>query len=125
MVKFTCNMIENDMIDEPDHVTILEMSTYRKLSDYGDESSYGGAAGRHDDHVSALQILCALLRLNAAIGPDTGIGEVDNWSEDSSDEPFDKFRSGDDGSDALFDDDGALAVDDDEVDYAGGGGFYV
>ena len=69
MVNYTLRMVDRDMIDIPDEDVVLEMSSYRKYDDAGDTSSYGGAAGRHDDLVSMLQIGCAVLRIRSATIP--------------------------------------------------------
>jgi hypothetical protein len=62
----------------------MEMSSYRQTDGFGDEGSYK-SVGTHDDHVSALQIGCALLRLRSAVDPreQDGATEVsDGWDDD-------------------------------------------
>ncbi len=87
MVSYCCRMVEKGMIDIPDADVILEMASYKKLDDFGDVASYGGAAHRHDDLVSMLQIGCAILRIRAATIP----GEVDSFDVDmGSDREYDK-----------------------------------
>lgn len=94
MVAFTSRMVEKGMIDIPDADVVLEMSSYRKLDDFGDTASYGGAAGRHDDYVSMLQIGCAILRIRSATIPgEADALEVDMGSEGDDDKlpAFDPF----------------------------------
>ena len=66
---YTCKVIEKNLLDVPDRNVIEQMASYRQTDQFGDEGSYGGAAGRHDDHVSWLRILCFLLRVRRAIIP--------------------------------------------------------
>lgn len=66
---YTTRMVEKNLIDIPDRNVIEEMAAYRQTDQFGDEGSYGGAAGRHDDHVAWLRILCFLLRVRRAILP--------------------------------------------------------
>ncbi len=84
-VDYCVRMIERDSIDMPYEETILEMSSYQQLSNYGDESDFGGAAGRHDDLVSALQILCAVIRLNAAVAPSNEEAQEVSMDDSSDD----------------------------------------
>ena len=95
MVGHTLRMVERNLIDIPDKDTILQMASYRQLDSYGDESSYGGAAGRHDDLVTALQIVCACTRIMSATIPgDADAEEVSLGLDDSDDEPaFDPFAA--------------------------------
>lgn len=94
MVDWTRRMIERDMIDVPDATTILEMSTYREQRGFGDPGDYGGAAGRHDDTVSALEILCVLLRIYAGRSQEQADAiEVPEFGgDDAGDVPFDPFE---------------------------------
>jgi len=97
MVSYTCRMVENDLIDIPDEEVVTQMSTYKQLDSYGDASSYGGAGGRHDDLVSALQILCVLLRIRAQVfGPEADEpGDTNDFSAldyDEDDIPWDPFE---------------------------------
>jgi hypothetical protein len=93
MIGATLRMIDDDKIDVPDQDLVLEMSTYRQLDNFGDAGSYGGAAGRHDDMVSAFQILCAMMRLRSSIIPgETDVEEVEVDSYYDPDLPtFDPF----------------------------------
>lgn len=96
MIAWTLQMVDKDLISVPDAHLILEMSNYRQLDNMGDEGSYGGAAGRHDDMVSAFQILCSILRLRAATIPgDADVTYVENFGEDDEYDPdvpdFDPF----------------------------------
>jgi hypothetical protein len=96
MVNYTCRMVERDMIDIPDEDVVLEMSSYRQLDSFGDTSSYGGAAGRHDDYVSMLQIGCAVLRIRSATIPgEEEVTQIDLNSYDPQDglPSFDPFES--------------------------------
>jgi hypothetical protein len=68
------------------------MSCYRKMDDYGDDSSFGGASGIHDDLVSAFQILCALLRLHSAVIPGEQAVEYVEFESSDDDIPFDPFE---------------------------------
>lgn len=78
-VSCMTRMVERDMIDIPDTEIVREMSSYRELNSFNDEGSFGGAAGRHDDHVSALSILCALLRRRSSPIPgEEDAIEIDN-----------------------------------------------
>lgn len=93
MIAATLRMIDADIIDVPDHNLVLEMSTYRQKDDIGDSGSFGGAAGRHDDMVSAFQILCAMMRLRSATIP--GESDVEEVEYDEGYDPslpsFDPF----------------------------------
>ena len=93
-VDYCLRMIERDIIDLPDKETILEMSSYRQLDSFGDESSFGGAAGHHDDLVSALQILCAVIRLNASPVPTDEPAEIVSMADESGDglSPWNPFE---------------------------------
>jgi hypothetical protein len=94
MVQHTLRMVQRDIIDIPDMETIIEMSSYRQHDSMGDEGSWGGAAGRHDDDVSALQIFCALVRIYSSILPgDAEVEQVDMMGDDEGDEAFDPFNS--------------------------------
>jgi hypothetical protein len=96
MVNYTCRMVERDMIDIPDEDVVIEMSSYRQLDSFGDTSSYGGAAGRHDDYVSMLQIGCAVLRIRSATIPgEEEVTQIDLNSYDPQDglPSFDPFES--------------------------------
>lgn len=95
MIAATLLMVDRDMIDIPDANTVLEMSNYRQHDNMGDAGSFGGAAGRHDDAVSALQILCAMLRLRSATIPgeaDAEEIEMDDYYDPDL-PPFDPFRA--------------------------------
>jgi hypothetical protein len=87
-------MVERDLIDIPDHAILVEMASYRQSDPYGDEGSYGGAAGRHDDFVAALRILCALLRIESSTFPNTETeGEVSFGLADDDLPPWDPFAT--------------------------------
>ena len=78
--------VERNQIDIPDERIVIEMASYRQTDPYGDEGSFGGAAGRLDDFVSALRILCFMLRFKAATFPligDDG-GEIGFGGQDES-----------------------------------------
>jgi hypothetical protein len=66
---FMLRMVERDMIDIPDERIVVEMASYRQTDAFGDEGSFGGAAGRHDDFVAALRILCFMLRIESSTFP--------------------------------------------------------
>src|SRR5208283_1289194 len=68
MIGYSVRMVEADMIDIPDEDTVMEMSSYRQTDRFGDECSYK-SIGMHDDHVSAFQIGCAMLRLRSSVDP--------------------------------------------------------
>lgn len=68
-MSYTCRSIERNLIDIPDRNVIEQMASYRQMDSFGDDASYGGAAGRHDDHVAWLRILCFLLRVRRSIVP--------------------------------------------------------
>lgn len=93
MIDFSLRMVDRDLIDIPDEDLILEMSTYRKIDSFGDEGSFGGAAGRHDDMVSSFQILCVLLRLRSAVIPGEAPMEEVSMDDfgDNDLPPFDPF----------------------------------
>ncbi|MDE2105313.1 MAG: hypothetical protein KGL39_49260, partial [Patescibacteria group bacterium] len=94
MVSYTLRMIERDLIDVPDEDLVLEMASYRQLDSFGDEGSFGGASGRHDDMVSSFQILCVLLRLRSQTIPGESEVEEVNMLDDFGDTdlpPFDPF----------------------------------
>lgn len=95
-VGYMLRMIERDLIDIPDEDVVLEMSSYRQHDGFGDEGSYGGAAGRHDDYVAMLRILCALLRLYSQTIPGEAAVEEVSMMDDFGDRdlpPFDPFES--------------------------------
>lgn len=69
MVSSSVRMVEGDTIDVPDERLVLEMSGYQKHGQGGYAEDYGGSGGKHDDMVSAFQILCMHLRLRAATIP--------------------------------------------------------
>lgn len=110
MVETTRRMIERDLIDVPDEELIREMGSYKQTGSFGDPSEFGGAAGRHDDLVSAFEILCCLLRLEAGRTPNMDdpsqvvIDEADNdvpwsrWDEDDEVMPGVQLRDLDDES---------------------------
>jgi hypothetical protein len=94
MVSHTLRMVERNLIDIPDRECIEEMASYRQFDSMGDAESYGGAAGRHDDIVSALQIVCAVMRLRTtAIPMVDSVREVREWESAPDDIPFDPFRA--------------------------------
>ena len=66
---YTIKIVEKNLLEIPDRNVIEEMASYRQTDQFGDEGSYGGAAGRHDDHVAWLRILCFLLRVRRAMLP--------------------------------------------------------
>ena len=77
-VQACLRMVDQDLIDIPDEEIVRQMASYRQLDNMGDASSYGGSAGKHDDFVSALQILCAVMRIRSAIIPgDAAVSQVD------------------------------------------------
>ncbi|MGH7714388.1 MAG: hypothetical protein ACREML_00180, partial [Vulcanimicrobiaceae bacterium] len=85
MVETTRRMVEQELIDVPDEELIREMGSYKQTGSFGDTSDFGGAAGRHDDLVSAFEILCCLLRLEAGRTPtmdDPGTVVLDSDDED-------------------------------------------
>ena len=94
MVDYLQRSIERDLIDEPDETTILEMTAYRQIDDFGDSGSYGGQAGTHDDNVSALQILNVRLRYNQATGTPEDVITIDDVDDSADDtvpwDPFDR-----------------------------------
>lgn len=95
-INWMKRMIESDLIDIPDEEVILQCSNYRELDRYGDEGSYGGAAGTHDDFVASLRIVCAIMRLEATRVPgedeEEHIIDLDRMSaEDMEEEPWDPF----------------------------------
>lgn len=94
-VNWMVRMIEGDMIEVPSKDVVLEMSNYRQLDNFGDEGSYGGAAGLHDDLVSAFQIMAAVMRLETSTIPGESANiEIDMdalAAEDMLEEPFDPF----------------------------------
>ena len=94
MIAWTLHMVDRGTIDIPDANLVLEMSNYRQLDNMGDEGSYGGAAGRHDDMVSAFQILCSIMRLRSATIPgDADAEEIEeNYDFDPELPDFDPFR---------------------------------
>lgn len=114
-VNWMVRMIEKDMIDVPAEDVVLELSNYRQLDNFGDEGSYGGAAGTHDDYVSSFQILCGVLRLETTMSAQENDSyEIDldsRSSDDLVDEPFDPF--------GVDDADAALMEDEDEGDMYG------
>jgi hypothetical protein len=62
-VGFMLRLVERDLIDIPDAQVVTEMSSYRQTDQFGDEGSYGGAAGRHDDAVAMLRMGAYMLRI--------------------------------------------------------------
>ena len=58
-VGYTRRMVEADQIDIPDADLVTQMGSYKETGD----DEYNGAAGRHDDLVSAFLILCAIMKL--------------------------------------------------------------
>lgn len=94
-VNFLQRSVERDLIDEPDEMTILEMSAYQKTDSFADEGSYGGKAGTHDDCVSALQILNVRLRYAADTGKEQDVLRMDELPDDSDEDiPWDPFDEG-------------------------------
>lgn len=95
MVKFSQRMVELGIIDIPDERQILEMSSYRSLGGFGGPEDFGGAAGRHDDSVSSLQIVCVLMRISAQRtlegGDPIDIDELSFNDDEGDDIPFDPF----------------------------------
>jgi hypothetical protein len=81
---YTTRMIEQNLIDIPDRNVIEQMASYRQVDNFGDEGSYGGAAGRHDDHVAWLRMLCFLLRVRRATVPgEAPVEQVDSGQYDT------------------------------------------
>jgi hypothetical protein len=66
MVSYTQRHIEMDRISVWDETFVEELSSYRKVDDYGDDNSYVGDAGMHDDCVTALEI--GILRMRQEAG---------------------------------------------------------
>ncbi|MGB8966840.1 MAG: hypothetical protein WCB99_14485 [Candidatus Cybelea sp.] len=87
---YTCRTIEKNLLDVPDRNVIEQMASYRQKDQFGDEGSYGGSAGRHDDHVAWLRMLCFLLRVRRAIlpGDATVIEKADGWDDDPDAVPW-------------------------------------
>lgn len=112
-VGWMVRMVETNAIDIPSREVVMEMVNYRQTDPYGDEGSYGGAAGKHDDLVSSLQIGCALLRLETATvpGDDTASEiDLDDFGGDDNVDPFDELAPS-----AIEDDvEGWIEDDDDE-----------
>jgi hypothetical protein len=63
MVGFTINAIAREAIETYDEALITQMSSYKQHDSVGDAESYGGAAGRHDDIITAFEIMVAVMRL--------------------------------------------------------------
>lgn len=61
MVDFLTRHVQKNLLHIPDKEIITEMSSYRRLGDYGDASDYGGV-GAHDDLVTAIEIALVTLR---------------------------------------------------------------
>lgn len=80
---YMTRIIEKNLLDIPDRNVIEQMASYRQKDGFGDEGSYGGAAGRHDDHVAWLRILCFVLRIRRAIVPGDAavIDKPEGWDE--------------------------------------------
>jgi hypothetical protein len=77
--------LEQDLIDVPDKRVILELAAYRQFDEGGDEASYGGQAGTHDDCVSALRMLCARLMYETGLDQTEPIRTVADWNPDYND----------------------------------------
>ena len=86
---FMTRMVEQNLISVPDEDVVLEMSNYRQTDSFNDEGSYGGAAGRHDDHVAWLRIMCFLLRQRRSVGSNDG-----GW-QDAGEDAFRDTTTGD------------------------------
>jgi hypothetical protein len=94
MVAYTLRMVDKDMIDIPDEDTILEMSSYMQTDPFGDERSYGGRPGAHDDRVTALQIAATILRFAEVPIPGESMEhEVDMMAEDPNSPVWDPFTA--------------------------------
>jgi hypothetical protein len=107
MVSWTQRHVEDDRIDIPDRTTVLEMAAYRKFDNYGDEGSYSGEAGMHDDTVTALQILVVRLRYAASSGEDASVEYVIEAGDDEEAEEgneWDPHAESDDPAEDLDDD---------------------
>ena len=63
------------------------------MNSFNDEGSFGGAAGTKDDTVTAVSILCALLRIRSiGTSESNEITEIDRYEgRDDDDVPFDPF----------------------------------
>ena len=89
-VGYTRRMVEADQIDIPDADLVTQMGSYKETGD----DEYNGAAGRHDDLVSAFLILCAIMKLRRKTlpGDDTPM-QIDLYGGDDGgyyyDEPAD------------------------------------
>jgi len=98
MVGASVRMIDNDLIDIPDERLVIELSSYRQRGNYGGPGDFESAGGKHDDMVSALQILCMHLRLQVATLPgDDEVREISDavTFEDADDpERWDPFQAG-------------------------------
>ena len=91
-------MVDQDLIDIPDEELVRQMSSYRQLDSFGDSSSYGGSSGKHDDLVSAFQIMCALMRIYSATLPGSSDMEQVDMMGPSPELPvFDPFETQESG----------------------------
>ena len=90
-------MVERDLIDIPDELLVREMSAYRQTDSFGDEGSFNGASGRHDDMVSMFRIGCAWLRLRSKTVPmfesPTTVGDDYDFDPEGDLQPFSPFES--------------------------------
>jgi hypothetical protein len=113
-VAWMCRTIENNMIAVPSEEVVTEMSSYRQHDPFGDERSYGGAAGRHDDFVSSFQIMHAVMRLEMGIIP--GSSDLEARQIDPDDDyGYDPNLGSFDELDAVAVDDlGEYGIDDDD-----------
>lgn len=98
MVNYMLMMVNQRLIEIPDERLVDEMASYKQLDPYGTETSFGGAAGIHDDLVTGFSMLCAMLRIRSiGSGESNDITELDDtidFDASGEDEAFDPFASG-------------------------------
>jgi len=95
MVNYMLMMVNQRLIEIPDERLVDEMASYKQLDPYSSETSFGGAAGIHDDLVTGFSMLCAMLRIRSITATESsGITELDDTIDldaSSEDEAFDPF----------------------------------
>lgn len=94
MVAHLLRAVERNYISIPDQECVEQCASYRQFDSMGDSESYGGAAGRHDDIISGLQIANAVMQLRTmAIPMIDDVREVREFdSSGPGDTDFDPFR---------------------------------
>lgn len=114
MVRFSQRTVEQQGIDIPDKQFVGEMEAYLEYDEEGDVGSYGGESGTHDDCVTALQILCVRLRMEAGTGSAEPVTYLESVGADDDDDELPAWSKFEEAAETYDDDDDGGDEDDDD-----------